>query len=104
MPVPVPAALGLKLQLRWARTDAGLTQAQLAKRLGVTQQMIGKLENPDYEPSISRLEDAVKALGGRLEANIRMGAAVGTVLANSVAVRKPGNLGARKRSHASSHR
>jgi len=68
--VPVPVVLGLKLQLRWARADAGLSQAQFAKRLGVSQQMVAKLEHPDYEPSITRLAEAVGALGGSLRAEI----------------------------------
>jgi DNA-binding XRE family transcriptional regulator len=66
--VGIPAALGLKLQFRWARVDAGLTQAQLAKRLGVSQQMIAKLEHPDYEPSLSKAEVVATALGFSLAA------------------------------------
>lgn len=68
--VPVPLVLGLKLQLRWARADAGLSQSQFAKKLGVSQQMIAKLEHPDYEPGITRLEEAVRALGGSLRFEI----------------------------------
>ena len=111
--VRVPAALGLKLQLRWARADAGLSQSQLAKRLGVTQQMIGKLEHPDYEPSITRLEEAVKALGGTLEANItrtkkKPGAHVedfGISVRMPPSPRKAGKPVPKKRAHSSlSHR
>ncbi len=61
--ISVPAALGLKLELRWARAEAGLTQTELAKRIGVTQQMIAKLEHPDYEPSLSKVELVAHALG-----------------------------------------
>lgn len=68
--VNVPAALGLKLQLRWARADAHLTQSELAKRLGVTQQMIAKLENPNYEPSLSKAELVARALGLTLSASL----------------------------------
>ena len=34
--VPVPANLAVKLELRWARHEAGLTQSQLAQRAGVS--------------------------------------------------------------------
>ena len=33
------------------RKDAGLTQQQLAERVGVTQSMVSQLENGDYEGS-----------------------------------------------------
>lgn len=112
--VRVPAALGLKLQLRWARGDAGLSQAQLAKRLGVSQQMIGKLEHPDYEPSITRLEQAVKALGGTLEANIMgvsggigfmvSGAGVPMTAMLSIAGSKHGKGSKKSRAHSLAHR
>ncbi len=68
--VGVPASLGMKLQLRWARADAGLTQTELAKRLGVSQQQIAKLEHPDYEPSVSKMELAAKALGLDLKVDL----------------------------------
>src|SRR5262249_58543688 len=65
--VEVPAGLAVKLLIRWARNDAGLTQAQLAKRAKVTQQMIAKLENPNYNPTLEALETIASALGARLE-------------------------------------
>lgn len=64
--VEVPADVAVKVGLRWARTDAGLTQAQLAKRAHVTQQAIAKLEHPDANPSIETLMKVAKALGVRV--------------------------------------
>jgi DNA-binding XRE family transcriptional regulator/predicted RNase H-like HicB family nuclease len=69
--VDVPASVAVKVALRWARTDAGLTQAELAKRAHVTQQAIAKLEHPDANPSIETLEKVAKALGVRLEIDFR---------------------------------
>jgi predicted RNase H-like HicB family nuclease len=48
--VPVRAGLAAALAFRWARHDQGLTQAELGKIAGVTQQHIAKLENPEREP------------------------------------------------------
>ena len=73
--VEVPAKLAVKLLIRWARNDAGLTQAQLAKRAKVTQQMIAKLENPNYNPTLEALEKVASALGARLEVNLAQDAA-----------------------------
>jgi DNA-binding XRE family transcriptional regulator len=73
--VEVPAGLAVKLLIRWARNEAGLTQAQLAKRAKVTQQMIAKLENPNYNPTLEALEKVASALGARLEVNLAQDAA-----------------------------
>jgi transcriptional regulator with XRE-family HTH domain/predicted RNase H-like HicB family nuclease len=61
--VAVDAGLAAALALRWARQDAGLTQAQLAERAGVSQQQIGKLENPDENPTVGTLRKVAEALG-----------------------------------------
>ena len=64
--VDVSPNLAAKLSLRWVRHELGLTQAQLAKRAGVTQQAIAKLEDPDSNPTIETLEKVAAALGARL--------------------------------------
>lgn len=68
--VPVAAQLGVKLHLRWARQDKGLSQAELARRAGVSQQQIAKLEDPDSNPTIETLEKVAQALGRRLEVSL----------------------------------
>ena len=59
--------LGVRLALRWAREDAGLTQAALAKQMGISQQAYAKLESPDSNLTMETLERAAKALGMRVE-------------------------------------
>jgi len=68
--VEVPPRLAVKLELRWARTEAGLSQAELARRAGVSQPMIAKMEHPDYNPTIETLEKVAAALGARLEVSL----------------------------------
>jgi transcriptional regulator with XRE-family HTH domain len=52
--------------LRAARRDAGLTQAQLAERLGWTQPAIARLERPGANPTVATLDRALRATGRRL--------------------------------------
>lgn len=53
--------------VRDARRHAGLTQAELAERLGTTQSAVAKLERPDANPTVRTLERAVGATGHRLQ-------------------------------------
>jgi transcriptional regulator with XRE-family HTH domain len=52
--------------LKRARRDAGLTQVQLARRLGVSQAAVAKLERVQANPTIATLEHALGAVGRRL--------------------------------------
>jgi predicted RNase H-like HicB family nuclease/DNA-binding XRE family transcriptional regulator len=65
--VTVDPQLAVAVALRWARIDAGLTQAQLAAKVGVSQQQVAKLERPGANPSIATLRKIASALGARLE-------------------------------------
>ncbi len=50
-----------------ARTKAGLTQAQLARRMKTTQSVIARLEGGRVHPSTKTLERWAKATGTRLK-------------------------------------
>jgi len=52
-----------------ARAEAGLTQAQVAERVGTTQSAIARLESGalKHSPSIATLQKYAKALGYRVE-------------------------------------
>lgn len=50
------------------RTKAGLSQAELAKRIGTTQSVISRLEDADYEGhSLAMLQRIAGALEKRIE-------------------------------------
>ena len=50
------------------RTEAGLTQTQLAQRVGTSQPNIARLEDADYEGhSLSMLQRIAVALGKQVE-------------------------------------
>jgi transcriptional regulator with XRE-family HTH domain len=49
-----------------ARHDAGITQAQLARRLGISQAAVAKLEHPASNPTVDTLDRALRATGRRL--------------------------------------
>jgi len=68
--VPVRAGLAAVLAIRWARQDAGLSQSELGRRAGVSQQQITKLEDPDENPKIETLEKVARALGLALDVNL----------------------------------
>jgi len=52
-----------------ARTDSGLTQAEVAVRVGTTQSAIARLESAErkHSPSIATLQKYAKALGYKVE-------------------------------------
>lgn len=49
-----------------ARSDAGLTQEELARRMGTTQSVIARLEGGKSRPSTTTLAKLAKATGTRL--------------------------------------
>jgi DNA-binding XRE family transcriptional regulator/predicted RNase H-like HicB family nuclease len=61
--IDVRAGLAAALLIRWARDNAGYSQAKLGKLAGVSQQQIAKLEDPDENPTLETLEKVGKALG-----------------------------------------
>lgn len=49
-----------------ARNRAGLTQAQLARRMGTTQPVVARLEGGETRPTMRTLARLAKATGTRL--------------------------------------
>ena len=53
--------------LKRARAEAGMTQAEVARRVGTTQTAVARLERWDANPRIATLERTLRATGHRLE-------------------------------------
>lgn len=53
-----------------ARSNANLSQAELAKKIGTTQSAIARLEGGGVSPSLSTLRRYAQATGSKLEINL----------------------------------
>jgi len=61
------------VMLQQARLKKGMTQEQLAKKVGTTKSYISKIENDVKEVRISSLERIVEiGLGGKLELKLKL--------------------------------
>ncbi|MST50495.1 helix-turn-helix transcriptional regulator [Mobiluncus holmesii] len=61
-------------ELRELRKSAGLSQVELAGRIGVSQRQVSKIENGDLENSkVSTIRRYIEALGGKLEVECLVG-------------------------------
>lgn len=69
--VPVPVPLGVRLTLRWARLGLGLSQADLAKLVGVSRQQISALESPDANLRLATLEKVATAMGMQVHIDLK---------------------------------
>jgi ribosome-binding protein aMBF1 (putative translation factor) len=56
----------LAAQLIEARARAGLTQAELAERMGTSQSAVARLESGKAKPSVATLEKLAAATGSKL--------------------------------------
>ncbi len=56
--------------LRQARLRAGITQAELGRRVGRTQSQIARWERGVVQPSFETLRELVRACGFELEVNL----------------------------------
>jgi transcriptional regulator with XRE-family HTH domain len=53
--------------VRVTRIQAGITQAELGRRLGMSQAAVARLERPGSNPTVATLERLMHATGHRLE-------------------------------------
>jgi len=67
-------AWDVALELAALRKESGLSQRELAKRVGTTQQQISRLESPSYEGhSLSMLRRVAEALGATVHIELLRG-------------------------------
>lgn len=67
----VPALAATKLALHDAMLAAGLSNLDLARRLGVDEKIIRRLRDPMHRSHIGAVEDALRLLGRRVEISVR---------------------------------
>lgn len=63
--------MGAPTLIREARLARGLTQRELAERLGTTQAAVAKLERPGTNPTVATLRKALSAAEHQLELTAR---------------------------------
>ena len=61
--------LGLGYQIFLAREKAGMTQQELAQKIGTRQANISRLEQGNYNFTVEMLEKIANALGAQLRIN-----------------------------------
>ena len=71
MHYPIITPEQLPAMLRGLRQSAGLTQAQLAERLGISQQSYARLEARPAAASVARLSKLLRALNAELVIHTR---------------------------------
>ena len=64
--VPVPLIVAAKLTLYTAMRRQGITNVALAARLGVQENAVRRLVNPNHRSHISQVEKALRAVGRSL--------------------------------------
>jgi predicted transcriptional regulator len=62
--------------IRRSRLEAGLTQAELARRIEVTQPVIARLEREGANPRLQTLEKVIAATGHSLELSMGPGSGI----------------------------
>jgi transcriptional regulator with XRE-family HTH domain len=67
---PIFALVGEMIE---ARRDAGLTQAELAQRMGTTQSVIARLENARHMPTLDMVARYAAAIGRRVDIHLSQG-------------------------------
>ena len=79
-------------QILKARTAAGLSQADVAVRIGTTQSAVARLESADskHSPSIATLQRYASALGYKLQVRLVKGRGLATRSARAVRKRAAG--------------
>ncbi len=65
--IPVSSQLAAAIEIRWARQAAKLSQSELGKRIGVSQQAIAKLERAGGNVSLETLDKVARGLGRGVE-------------------------------------
>jgi len=64
--IPVPAPMAAKAALYLAMREAGMTNVQLARKLGCDEREVRRMLDPRHPTKLPRIKDALDILGKRL--------------------------------------
>jgi DNA-binding XRE family transcriptional regulator/predicted RNase H-like HicB family nuclease len=70
IPIRIDPTLAVRLEIRWARQDENLSQADLAKRLGVSRQQVSLLEAQGGNLTLGTLLKVAHALGRDVDVSL----------------------------------
>lgn len=73
--VRLPLLTALKVQLYWAFRAAGITRAELARRLNWHREQVDRLFRLDHASRVDQLEAAFHVIGRRVDVEVRERAA-----------------------------
>lgn len=90
--LPGPADTTARRILRRARYDAGLTQAELARLVGVSQSVIAAYESGRRAPTVPALERILAAIGMEISWSLRYGSRGDARLRGPIGTRLRDNL------------
>ena len=72
--VRLPLLMTFKVHLYWALRQAGITRAELARRLGWNRESVDRLFRLDHRSRLEQIEAAFEALGQEVDVEIRKAA------------------------------
>jgi antitoxin HicB len=64
--IPVPAPMAAKAALYLAMREAGITNVQLARKLGCDEKEVRRMLDPRHSTKLPRIKEAIEVLGKRL--------------------------------------
>jgi antitoxin HicB len=72
--VQLPLLTELKVNLYWALRDAGITRAELGRRLGWNRESVDRLFRLDHRSRLEQLQAALAVLGREVDIRVRTAA------------------------------
>jgi antitoxin HicB len=72
--IPVPAPMAAKAALYLAMGEAGMTNVQLARKLGCDEKEVRRMLDPRHPTKLPRIEEALDVFGKRLVVSVEAAA------------------------------
>ncbi|HXB71477.1 MAG TPA: hypothetical protein VNY05_24795 [Candidatus Acidoferrales bacterium] len=69
-PIPVPAPMAAKAALYLTMREAGITNVELARKLGCDEKEVRRMLDPRHPTKLPRIREALDALGKRLVVSV----------------------------------